>query len=104
MMIEHKLHHSVLLMPFAFSLTARLFGLRYCVAFKTMDFHCLERNTNQFPCDGYTLSALASLRLKSAAPSNPVSYRSAFLVQMEGSVDLKSTTLAKHYDSQVCYF
>ena len=37
MMIEHKLHHSVLLMPFAFSLTARLFGLRYCVAFKTME-------------------------------------------------------------------
>ena len=37
MMIEHKLHHSVLLMPFAFSLTARLSGLRYCVAFKTME-------------------------------------------------------------------
>jgi hypothetical protein len=54
----------------------------------------VSSDVNQFPCDGYTLSALASLRLKSAAPSNPVIYRRASLVQMEGSLNLKSSTLA----------
>jgi len=52
-------------------------------------------DVNLFPCDGYLLSALVSLRITSAAPSDPSNFAGAALAQFQGSYDLNSSAIRR---------